>query len=313
MSDPRWDVLCLGEALVEFQQDADSRYIRGLAGDACCVALAVARMGGSAAVATRIGADAFGDQILRLWAQAGIETQTVRRDAQACTGVRYSHLSYAGYDTHIQRDGTAVQRLRPGDVADACVGRARIIHTSGATSALGPAARALQAEVAASARQRNSRVSYAVSWGDAAWSEDDAVLAVMPMIEAADILFVTHADAARVLARSDPAAQIARLLQIGPGIVVLRMANGTAWVATSDGARLSVPFDFTIVDASGAEEAFVGTFLAGLTAGLNLATCGQRAVDAAAHCVARVGSAVSIPKHADLAAPPQIAPAKTQM
>ena len=53
---PDWDVLTLGEVLGCFEERSDGLYARDCGGDALNVAVAVARMGGQAAIAGRLGA-----------------------------------------------------------------------------------------------------------------------------------------------------------------------------------------------------------------------------------------------------------------
>lgn len=54
------DVLCIGAPVTEFVESAPGIYARMPGGDAARVAVAVARSGGAAAIAGRVGADGNG-------------------------------------------------------------------------------------------------------------------------------------------------------------------------------------------------------------------------------------------------------------
>ncbi|MCB2004171.1 MAG: sugar kinase, partial [Rhodoferax sp.] len=71
-----WDVVALGEAMVEFNQTTPGQpqYLQGFGGDTSNAAIAAARAGARTAYLTRIGADSFGRSLLQLWAQEGVNT-----------------------------------------------------------------------------------------------------------------------------------------------------------------------------------------------------------------------------------------------
>ena len=65
------DVLCLGEPLLEFNEQQPGQYVRSIGGDVSNVAVAVARQGGQAGMLTRMGQDSLANSIaLREAAQA---------------------------------------------------------------------------------------------------------------------------------------------------------------------------------------------------------------------------------------------------
>lgn len=55
------DLLCLGEAMVEFNQSRDDgRYLQGFGGDTSNCAIAAARLGAKAGYLSAVGSDPFG-------------------------------------------------------------------------------------------------------------------------------------------------------------------------------------------------------------------------------------------------------------
>ena len=57
------DVLALGEAMVEFNQQPDGRYLAGFGGDTSNCAIAAARLGARTGYLTQVGDDLFGEQL----------------------------------------------------------------------------------------------------------------------------------------------------------------------------------------------------------------------------------------------------------
>ena len=67
---PRFDIVSLGEPMVEFNQtrgDDPQAYRQGFGGDTSNMAIAAARLGARVAYATRVGDDAFGRAFCALW------------------------------------------------------------------------------------------------------------------------------------------------------------------------------------------------------------------------------------------------------
>lgn len=68
------DILCLGEPMLEFNQQPDGNYMPGHDGDTSNCAIAAARQGASVGYVTHIGADTFGNSFMDLWTAEGINT-----------------------------------------------------------------------------------------------------------------------------------------------------------------------------------------------------------------------------------------------
>jgi 2-dehydro-3-deoxygluconokinase len=66
---------------------------------------------------------------------------------------------------------------------------------------------------------------------------------------------------------NDPDATLDYYLKIGPGVVVLKMGEAGAYLATPDARAMIPAFAAATVDATGAGDAFCGSFLARILAG----------------------------------------------
>ncbi|EIM73798.1 2-keto-3-deoxygluconate kinase [Nitratireductor aquibiodomus RA22] len=82
MSHPK--IICMGEPMIEFNQvDDTGRYLFGYGGDTSNCAIAAARAGASVGFFTALGADEFGDSLMQLWADNGVDASQVLRNPDA--------------------------------------------------------------------------------------------------------------------------------------------------------------------------------------------------------------------------------------
>jgi len=296
------DVLCLGEPLVEFSQEADGRYARGFGGDVSNVAIAVARSGGAAGIATRLGADAFGDGLAALWAEEGVDAGAVERDAAAATGLYFVTHGPEGHRFDYLRRGSAASRMAPGWPDDAVLGRARVLHVSGIGCAISDTARDAVADAVDRARGLGVRISYDTNHRPKLWDRDVAAGVTADMLSRADIALPSLEDAEVLFGLDDPQAVLDRVLGLGPQVVALTMGAGGVWIATPEG-RWHIPAaDVAAVDANGAGDTFDGYFLSGVTAGDDLMTAARRGIVAAGIAVTRAGAVAGIPWAEEVAA-----------
>ena len=80
------DIICMGEPLVEFNETRPGLFQQGFGGDTSNCAVAAARQGARVGYLTAVGADAFGDRLLALWQEEGVDTGQVVRDSSHPTG-----------------------------------------------------------------------------------------------------------------------------------------------------------------------------------------------------------------------------------
>ena len=110
------DIVAVGEAMIEFNAtraaDPDT-YVRGFGGDTSNMVIAAARLGARAGYVSRVGEDAFGRSLLRLWAEEGVDTRGVTTDGAAPTGVYFVTHGPTGHEFSYLRAGSAASRMEP--------------------------------------------------------------------------------------------------------------------------------------------------------------------------------------------------------
>jgi len=91
------DILCLSEALVEFNQVNGPEWRQGFGGDVSNVAVAAARQGARTGIATRLGDDGFGRALMEMWEAEGVDTSAVSSDPGAPTGLYFVRHGIDGH------------------------------------------------------------------------------------------------------------------------------------------------------------------------------------------------------------------------
>ncbi|MFI1564445.1 sugar kinase [Streptomyces sp. NPDC020490] len=300
------DILALGEAMLEFNADADGAletaesFSVGYGGDTSNVAVAAARSGGRAAYITRVGDDAFGTVLMRLWEREGVGTSHVTREPGGRTGIYFIARGPAGHGFTYYRADSPASRLSPADVPEEAIAAAKLLHVTGITQAISTTSCDAAFHAMAVARATGTLVTYDPNHRPALWSRDRARAVILRSLELCDIALPNIEEGRMLTGQESPEAVLEGLLARGPKVVVLKMGAEGALVA--DGAEVTrVPaHHVTPVDASGAGDTFDGAFAARLVEGVPAVEAARYAVVAAALTTTGHGAVRPIPHRADV-------------
>lgn len=267
--DKHFDVVALGEALVEFHQEAPGQpdYRQGFGGDTSNVVIAAARAGARTAYLTRVGDDSFGRSLLDLWRRAGVDTHAVAVDRDAPTGIAFAlQEPKAVVD---RRAGSAASRMTPdwldGAAAQA-IRSARILHVSAISMALSDGACETVMAAMRIARAASTLVALDPGMRPDLWPLQRAHDAVVKAIVLTDILLPSVANVAPLAGSSDPQTLVDWAHAAGAASVAIRL--GREGVIVSDGQRVErVPGPAGAGDDPvAAADSFCGHILARLAA-----------------------------------------------
>lgn len=250
-------------------------------------AVTLAKLGVPTAVVGRVGADLFGTFLIDVLREHRVEAH-VRREDNAVTSTTVVAVASSGERSFLHLPG-ANARLMPVDVPDALLARSRIIHLGGYF-----VLPAMDGPPAATLLQRAKTAGCRTSL-DMAWDVQGRWMSILaPCLPHLDLLFGNRDELARVTSTDDPAGMAALLRELGVGIVAVKLGKEGAYI---DGGswRGRVPaFSVTVVDTTGAGDAFCGGFLAGYLAGWDLERTTRFANAVGAMCVSAVGGATGI-------------------
>jgi 2-dehydro-3-deoxygluconokinase len=301
----RLDVLALGEAMVEFnqQREGDGRlYLQGFGGDTSNFAIAAARQGARAGYLSVVGNDAHGRLLRELWRREGVDAEGVHSDAGAFTGVYFVTHDAAGHHFEFVRAGSAASRMTEADLAASRIASARVLHLSGISLALSPTARAAGHAAIATARAAGVRVSFDTNLRLQLWPLEQARAAMVEAMASCDICLPGLDDMAALTGLTDADAIVDHCLRLGAGTVALKLGAAGAVVADARRRFRIAPHPCRAVDATGAGDTFGGAFVARLLAGDDIDAAGRYAAVAAALSTEGYGAVEPIPTAAQVRA-----------
>lgn len=261
------DILCLGEPMLEFNQQKDGTYLPGHGGDTSNAAIAAARQGAKVGYVTHIGADAFGTSFMELWEQEGINTETVRQVTTAHTGIYFVTHGADGHDFSYFRSGSAASLMTPDDLPVAALQAAKILHVSGISQAISNSAADTVFEAIRIVRAAGGQVSYDTNLRLKLWPLDRARAVIHAAVAQSDIVLPGLDDAELLTGHADPDAIVDTYLNLGAKIVALTLGPDGTLVATPDARQHVSGRKVDAVDATGAGDTFDGAFLARLGMG----------------------------------------------
>ncbi|TFW15796.1 sugar kinase [Duganella callida] len=296
MSD--FDVVALGEAMVEFNQAKSSEpvYRQGFGGDTSNAVIAASRQGARTAYLSRVGEDHFGRMLLDLWQKEGVDTGAVACDAQAPTGLYFVNHGSQGHAFSYLRAGSAASRMQPQTMDLRPAQRTRWLHVSGISQAISASACDTVFAAIGIARAAGARISYDPNLRLSLWPLARARATICATIALTD-LFLPSLDEAVTLAGTDDIPAIFAWCRAhGARTVVLKAGPSGAWYAgQGDAPRLMAARVVEAVDATGAGDCFDGSLLARLAAGDSLADAVRYANTAAGLSTLGHGAVAPIP------------------
>lgn len=256
------DILCLGEPLIELNQQADGRYLSGIGGDTSNCAIAAARQGAQVAYYSQVGDDAFGRQLRQCWSQEGVDDSAVVTTLAGHTGLYFVDHNEAGHHFSYLRAGSAASLMQAESLPREQIEKAAVLHLSGIS--LGISDNAADAAFAAIelARQAGRVVSFDPNYRPALWPITRARALIHEAMARCQIA-LPGLDDARLLTGLEDPNQIADFyLRLGVEIVALTLGADGVLVATAQERKQLPAHQVVPLDATGAGDTFDGTFLA---------------------------------------------------
>lgn len=298
-SDKTLDVIALGEAMVEINQQAGgTTYLAGFGGDTSNCVIAAARMGAKTGYLTQLGDDVFGDELMALWHAEGVDTRGVVRIAGGETGiyfVTHGHEPGGGHRFSYRRAGSAASRITPASLPAGLIESARWLHVSGISQAISTSACDTVFEAIARARVAGTKVSFDLNFRPALWPAPRALAMLRATLASCD-LFFPSVDEIEVLTGLATADDIVRWSHgQGARAVALKLGAKGSRVSSGGMAEDVPPHRVQPVDATGAGDCFAGAMLARLAAGDGLAQAARAANVAAALSTQGYGAVAPLP------------------
>ena len=304
MTDKRFDLVALGEPMVELNQTQGSsgQYVQGFGGDTSNCAIAAARLGARAAYVTRLGDDAFGRMLLELWQREDVDATGVGIDPEAPTGVYFVTHGAKGHEFHYLRAGSAASRMRTTDLPLPVIRAAKVLHLSGISQAISASACDTCFAAMEAARGAEVKISYDTNLRLKLWPLPRARAIIRASLALVDWALPSLDDAKLLFERNDADAILDACHAAGAPLVVLRCGPEGCVVSDDKRRERIAGHRVKAIDATGAGDCFDGAFAARIIAGDDSIAAARYANAAAALATTGYGAVAPLPRHADVVA-----------
>jgi 2-dehydro-3-deoxygluconokinase len=244
-------------------------------------AVALARLGRSAAWVSRLTRNPLGRLLANRAREAGVNTDHIVWTDEDRVGLYFLEFGAAPRASSVlyDRKGSAIAAVRPGMVPwHAVLAGARWFHVTGITPALGTGAAETTREALQAARRAGLKTSIDLNHRVKLWNNAEAGRWMTEFMQWCDVLFTTEEDAERVfgIAGNDyeeVAARLARRFPLDVVAITLRenpLVWKNAWTAIAHrGGEVfrTRSYEVEIVDRLGAGDSFAAGLIHGLLDG----------------------------------------------
>lgn len=304
MTSANIDIVCMGEAMVEFtrmnRSKGEALYIRGLGGDASNCAISAARQGVKVAYLSAVGDDQFGKIAIDTWLTEGIDVSQVFVDPNSPTGIYFIDPVPEGRNFTYYRAGSAASRMSSISSSQTILSRTAILHLSAITQAISIAPNEPSFEAIDIVKKNGGRISYDTNLRLNLWSLEEARRVINKTLPQADIL-LPSLDEAQILTGLDNKEDILNFyLQFEPEILALKCGSEGA-IVIFEGRKEYIPaLNVNAIDTSGVGDTFAGAFLAQIIQGESPFEAARFAVVASGISVQGYGAMTPIPNRKEV-------------
>ena len=233
---PRFDVVSLGELLIDFTQNGpgpqgNPQFEANPGGAPANVLAMLRKLGRSCAFIGKVGRDSFGTLLADTLQNAGIDTSCLIRGHEPTTLAVVHTLPGGDRDFSFYRRHTADVSLTPDEVDGALVQSCRIFHF-GTLSLTDEPCRSATQKAVECAKNAGITVSFDPNWRPPLWkSDEDARQQMLWGLGQCDILKISDNEVTFLTGEEDPFAGGETLLRQFPQIRLMNVTCG------ADGSR----------------------------------------------------------------------------
>lgn len=252
-------------------------------GCASSTAIALAKLGVPTTIVAAVGNDEFGRFLIQRLATQGVDTSGMVVASGTCTSATVVLVSADGERSFVHTVG-ANASLSEANFSREVLALHAVLHFGGALLLPGfdgePMARVLE-----SARGLGLVTSLDTVW-DASGGWYSTLAPCLPHV---DVVMSSAAEAYAISGRSSPEAAAEFFLSHGVRWVAIKRGGHGCLLASHDEIHTLPALPARVVDTTGAGDAFAAGFLAGLSEGRDLRSCGLLGRAAATICVGYAG------------------------
>ena len=250
--------------------------------------IALAKLGINVGAMGRIGTDTFGDFVLETLETNRVDTRAMMRDAEINTPVTFVAVASDGERSFLHYMGTN-SVVSEDDVNSDLIRSCKILHVAGAFVMPKldgePMARIL----------RHAKEAGVMTSLDTVWDASGNWLKTLePCLPYIDVFLPSIEEAEQITGLDSPPEISKFLMDYGVQTVGLKMGERGSYVRTGKDEIYVPAYTADVVDATGAGDAYVAGFLAGIVMGWDLERTSELASATGAACVTAIGTTAGI-------------------
>jgi fructokinase len=262
-------VLCIGEALIDMIcTDRGSRladgqnFLKKAGGAPANVAAAIAALGGQVDMAAKVGKDPFGQHLIDLMSEMGVNTKWVIQDPNAFTTFAFVSLMEDGErDFYFNRGADG--QLSMADLAGLNLKEYDIVHFGSATGFLPGPLQATYLDLLNQAKAAGALISFDPNYRHLLFpnNTESFITQSWHFIAACDFFKLSDEEALLITGLDTVDAAAAALRTKTNAVFAITLGKEGTLLSTSNGTEIISSIPITAVDATGAGDAFVGAVL----------------------------------------------------
>ena len=262
--------LCgIGEALIDFIPDVKGQrlkdvpsFTRVAGGAPANVIGAVTKLGIPSKMLTKLGDDPFGDYIIDVLNDAGIDTSNIERDQEGETALAFVSLAADGNrDFKFYRKNSADLRYSVEDIPEDILDDCGMIHFCSVDLVESPMKEAHK-KLIDMAIEKGVKVSFDPNLRFSLWDDLDALKkTVNDFIPYADIVKISDEELEFITGKTDIKDAVPEILGGRTKYVIYTKGADGAEIYTKDGMVEAPGYSIEVRDTTRAGDSFIGAFL----------------------------------------------------
>lgn len=262
-------VLCIGEALIDMIcTDRGSRladgqnFLKKAGGAPANVAAAIAALGGHVDMAAKVGKDPFGQHLIDLMSEMGVNTKWVIQDPNSFTTFAFVSLMEDGErDFYFNRGADG--QLSMTDLAGLDLNEYSIVHFGSATGFLPGPLQATYIDLLNKAKAAGALISFDPNYRHLLFpnNTESFITQSWHYIAACDFFKLSDEEALLITGLDTVDAAAAALRAKTNAVFAITLGKEGTLLSTSHGTEIISSIPITAIDATGAGDAFVGAVL----------------------------------------------------
>lgn len=263
-----FDIIGLGECMLEFIPTKGNRFIQSFGGDVLNTLIAASQLGAKTSFITKVGDDRFKNFLLTAWRRYNIDL-SYTKTIEGYNGLYFIDLQKNGNPIfQYYRKGSAATNLAKSDICFEHILRTKIVYSTGITQAISKSAKAAVKFLFKTAKSLNKIVAYDINYRHNLISKKAAKQNFFEICKFIDILLPSYNDTEIFDKKYSPEKQIEFFFSLGINIVILKAGKSGCYAGENKKIRhIRFLANDEPVDTTGAGDAFNGGFLYGKVTG----------------------------------------------